>query len=121
MWRGEEKALGSQTSGVTTEVATAAVSAIPLESQNRLLPPAPAGVPKVQPAEDPQHKGCSVMSVTNPKSHLCSESGAATPTPTAAWDGQVRSAPAAWDGQLRSAPADTRENQQLLHRKTDSI
>lgn len=83
-------ALGSQTSGVTAEVAPAVVSAIPLESQNHLLPIAPAGAHKMQPAEGSQHKGCSVMSLTHPKSHQCSGWGTATPTPTAAWDGARR-------------------------------
>lgn len=85
-------------------------SAIPLESQNHLLPVAPVGAHKMQPAEDCQHKGCSVMSVTNLKSHQWSEWRAVTPTPTAVWDDQVS-----------RAPADTLENQQLLHCKTNSI
>lgn len=99
-------ALGSQASGVTTEVAPA----IQLGSQHDLLRTTSAGVPKLQPVEDPQRRGCSTLSVTDPKSHLRAQWGAATPAPTAARDGQVR-----------SAPADTPEDQQLLHRKTNSM
>lgn len=103
----ESVALGSQTSGVTTEVAPAVAPAIQLGPQHNLLPTTYAGVPKLQPAEDPQHRGCSTLSATDPKSHLRAQWGAVTP--------------AARDGQVWSTPADTPADQQLLHRKTDSI
>lgn len=52
---GKRKGSSSWVSGVTAEVVPAAVSAMPLESQNHLLPIAPAGVHKMQPAEDSQY------------------------------------------------------------------
>lgn len=107
----ERVALGSQASEVTTEVVPAAAAlAIQLGRQYNLLPTTSAGVPKLQPAEDPQHRGCSTLPATDLTSHLQAHWGVVTPAPMAAWDGQAR-----------SAPADTLENQQLLHRKTDSI
>lgn len=102
----ERVALGSQTSAVTAEVAPA----VPLGPQHDLLPTTSAVVPKLQPAEDPQLRGCSMLPATNLKSHLWAQRGMATPAPTAARDGQVR-----------SASADTPEDQQLLHWKTDNI
>lgn len=47
---GKRKGSSSWVSGVTAEVVPAAVSAMPLESQNHLRPIAPAGVHKIQPA-----------------------------------------------------------------------
>lgn len=92
-------ALGSQASGVTTEVAQATL----LGPQHYLLPTTSSGVQKLQPR-------CSTSSAADPKSHLWAQWGAETPGPATAWDSRVR-----------RAPADTPEDQRLLHWNTDSI
>lgn len=77
----------------TTEVAPAT----PLRPQNHLLPTTYAGIPKLQPAQGPQHRGCSMLSAIDLKGSTGSLwSGDCCAYSSMAWPGEKGSCRDTW-------------------------